>query len=194
MKLFKNSKIVLFFLFTLTAGCQLTTKSQVNQQRFQLSKGLDVKIEVPNDYAIAADFLGFENRSTLSKITFEEIASPLPAIKETLTGEAFEMGRRLGLDDQALFDVVSTASGQSWSVTTYCPVPGPVPTSPANNDYKPGFATQLMVKDLSLAQQAAQQTGARIPMGSRALELYEEFMDTGNGDVDFSGIIKMMQK
>jgi len=90
MKLFKNSKIVLFFLFTLTAGCQLTTKSQVNQQRFQLSKGLDIKIDVPNDYAIAADFLGFENRSTLSKITFEEIASPLPTIKETLTREVFE--------------------------------------------------------------------------------------------------------
>lgn len=90
MKPMKNSKIALLFLFTLTAGCQLTTNNQVNQQRFQLSKGLDVKIDVPNDYAIAADFLGFENRSTLSKISFEEITSPLPAIKETLTEEAFE--------------------------------------------------------------------------------------------------------
>ncbi|MEL6736219.1 MAG: 3-hydroxyisobutyrate dehydrogenase, partial [Pseudomonadota bacterium] len=82
------------------------------------------------------------------------------------TCEAFELGRRLGLEDQALFDVVSTASGQSWSTTTYCPVPGPVPTSPANNDYKPGFAAALMLKDLGLAQEAATGTGAEIALGA----------------------------
>ncbi|MDD9911084.1 MAG: 3-hydroxyisobutyrate dehydrogenase [Ahrensia sp.] len=109
------------------------------------------------------------------------------------TCEAFEMGRRLGLDEQALFDVVSTASGQSWSTTTYCPVPGPVPTSPANNDYKPGFATDLMVKDLGLAQEAAKQTGALTPLGELALKLYRDFARSGNGDVDFSGIIRTME-
>lgn len=109
------------------------------------------------------------------------------------TGEAFEMGRRLGLTDQALFDVVSTASGQSWSTTTYCPVPGPVPTSPANNDYKPGFAADLMLKDLGLSQEAAAMTDAHTPLGKHAFELYEAFCEAGNGGLDFSGIIKMMQ-
>lgn len=110
------------------------------------------------------------------------------------TCEAFELGRRLGLEDQALFDVISTASGQSWSTTTYCPVPGPVPTSPANNDYKPGFASALMVKDLGLAQDAAEQTEAFTPLGAHALELYKAFCEDGGENVDFSGIIKMMQQ
>jgi len=109
------------------------------------------------------------------------------------TCEAFEMGRRLGLDEQALFDVISTASGQSWSTTTYCPVPGPVPASPANNGYKPGFASQLMIKDLGLAQEAAEQTGSYTPLGAHALELYEKFAADGHGGVDFSGIIRMME-
>ncbi|MEM9732001.1 MAG: 3-hydroxyisobutyrate dehydrogenase [Pseudomonadota bacterium] len=109
------------------------------------------------------------------------------------TAEAFEMGRRLGLEDQALFDVVSTASGQSWSTTTYCPVPGPVPTSPANNDYKPGFAAALMLKDLGLSQEAASKTEAYTPLGAQALALYDQFCADGHGDVDFSGIIKMME-
>ena len=109
------------------------------------------------------------------------------------TGEAFELGRRLGLTDQALFDVVSTASGQSWSTTTYCPVPGPVPTSPANNEYKPGFAADLMLKDLGLSQEAADMTEAYTPLGAHATKLYKAFCDDGNGGVDFSGIIKMMQ-
>jgi len=108
------------------------------------------------------------------------------------TCEAFELGRRLGLQDQALFDVVSTASGQSWSTTTYCPVPGPVPTSPANNDYKPGFAAALMLKDLGLAREAAEGTGANIALGSHAHALYEAFCETGNADVDFSGIIRSL--
>ena len=102
------------------------------------------------------------------------------------------MGRRLGLDEQSLFDVISTASGQSWSTTTYCPVPGPVPASPANNDYKPGFASQLMIKDLGLAQEAAKQTGAYTPLGAHALELYEKFAADGYGNLDFSGIIKLV--
>ncbi len=110
------------------------------------------------------------------------------------TSEAFELGKRLGLSDQALFDVVSTASGQSWSTTTYCPVPGPVPTSPANNDYKPGFAVDLMLKDVGLSQQAADETDAFTPLGARALELYQEFAEEGFGAMDFSGIIKKMQK
>ncbi len=109
------------------------------------------------------------------------------------TAEAFELGRRLGLTDKALFDVVSTASGQSWSTTTYCPVPGPVPTSPANNDYKPGFAADLMLKDLGLSQEAASMADASTPLGAHANELYKQFCDEGNGGVDFSGIIKMMQ-
>lgn len=109
------------------------------------------------------------------------------------TSEAFEMGRRLGLTDQALFDVVSTASGQSWSTTTYCPVPGPVPTSPANNDYKPGFAAELMLKDLGLSQQAAEQTGAFTPLGAMATDLYRQFCERGHAGLDFSGIIQMMQ-
>jgi len=109
------------------------------------------------------------------------------------TCEAFEMGKRLGLTDQALFDVVSSASGQSWSTTIYCPVPGPVPTSPANNDYKPGFATDLMLKDLGLSQEAAAMTGALTPLGAKANELYKMFSEQGHGGVDFSGIIKMMQ-
>lgn len=110
------------------------------------------------------------------------------------TCEAFELGRRLGLDEQALFDVVSTASGQSWSTTTYCPVPGPVPTSPANNDYKPGFAAELMLKDLGLSQQAAEQMKAETPLGAHATELYEAFVSQGNGGVDFSGIIRRFEQ
>jgi 3-hydroxyisobutyrate dehydrogenase len=109
------------------------------------------------------------------------------------TVEAFNLGRKLGLDDQALFDVVANASGQSWSTTTYCPVPGPVPTSPANNDYKPGFAASLMLKDLNLAQEAAGSANAATPLGEHARDLYARFVEAGNGDVDFSGIIKMLE-
>lgn len=104
--------------------------------------------------------------------------------------EAFALGEKLGLTHQALFDVASTSSGQCWSLTTYCPVPGPVPTSPANNDYKPGFATALMLKDLTLAQDAATAAGAATPLGKHAQEIYEAFEATGNGGVDFSGIVR----
>src|SRR3954471_1697216 len=105
-------------------------------------------------------------------------------------GEAFVLAEELGLSHQALFDVASTSSGQCWSLTSYCPVPGPVPTSPANNDYKPGFASALMVKDLTLAQDAAKAAGAATPLGKHAQEIYKDFDAAGNGGVDFSGIIR----
>jgi 3-hydroxyisobutyrate dehydrogenase len=105
-------------------------------------------------------------------------------------GEAFVLAERLGLSHQALFDVASTSSGQCWALTSYCPVPGPVPTSPANNDYKPGFASTLMVKDLTLAQDAANGSGAATPLGKHAQEIYRAFDAAGHGGVDFSGIIQ----
>ncbi len=108
-------------------------------------------------------------------------------------GEAFVLGEKLGLSHQALFDVASVSSGQCWSLTTYCPVPGPVPTSPANNDYRPGFAGALMLKDLTLAQAAAQSAGAATPLGAKAAELYALFNELGNADKDFSGIIDMLR-
>lgn len=107
--------------------------------------------------------------------------------------EAFALGEKLGLSHQALFDVVSTSSGQCWSVNTYCPVPGPVPTSPANRDYQPGFAAALMLKDLLLSQEAAGSTGANTPLGAAAAQLYREFEATGHGGTDFSGIIEMLR-
>ena len=90
-------------------------------------------------------------------------------------GEAFALAEKLGLSHQALFDVASTSSGQCWALTSYCPVPGPVPTSPANNDYRPGFASVLMVKDLTLAQDAANAAGAATPLGKHAQEIYKAF-------------------
>jgi 3-hydroxyisobutyrate dehydrogenase len=108
-------------------------------------------------------------------------------------GEAFVLAEKLGLSHQALFDVASTSSGQCWSLTTYCPVPGPVPNSPANRDYQPGFAAALMLKDLKLAQEAAQQSGAVTPLGAEAAQLYALFNAQGNSGVDFSGIIKFLR-
>ena len=105
-------------------------------------------------------------------------------------GEAFALAEKLGLSHKALFDVASTSSGQCWALTSYCPVPGPVPTSPANNDYKPGFASALMVKDLTLAQDAAKASGAATPLGKHAQELYKAFDAAGHGGGDFSGIIQ----
>src|ERR1700704_1422525 len=105
-------------------------------------------------------------------------------------GEAFALAEKLGLSHKALFDVASTSSGQCWALTSYCPVPGPVPTSPANNDYKPGFASTLMVKDLTLAQDAAKAAGAATPLGKHAQEIYKAFDAAGHGGVDFSGIIQ----
>ena len=107
--------------------------------------------------------------------------------------EAFVLGEKLGLSHQALFDVASTSSGQCWAVNTNCPVPGPVPTSPANRDYKPGFAAALMLKDLRLAQSAAQSSGAVTPLGAEAAQLYALYESMGNGDRDFSGIIEFLR-
>ena len=109
------------------------------------------------------------------------------------TCEAFNLAEKLGLSHEALFDVASTSSGQSWAVTSYCPVPGPVPTSPANNHYKPGFAAALMQKDLGLAQDAARSAGASTPMGAAASQLYNLFVAQGHGGDDFSGIINMIR-
>ncbi|GAA0597018.1 3-hydroxyisobutyrate dehydrogenase [Craurococcus roseus] len=110
------------------------------------------------------------------------------------TCEGFILAERLGLTHQALFDVVSNSSGNSWAMSTYCPVPGPVPGSPANRDYKPGFAAALMAKDLGLAQEAAKGSGANTPLGAQALAFYQRFLEAGGGDKDFSGIIEMLRK
>jgi len=110
-----------------------------------------------------------------------------------VVGEAFVLAERLGLDAQMLFDITSAASGQCWSLTNYCPVPGPVPTSPANRDYQAGFTAAMMLKDLRLAQQAADAAGATTPLGAQAEALYGRYCESGNADVDFSGIIKMIE-
>ena len=107
--------------------------------------------------------------------------------------EAFVLAEKLGLSHQALFDVASTSSGQCWSLTTYCPVPGPVPASPANRDYKPGFAAALMLKDLKLSQEAAQSAGAVTPLGAEATQLYALFNAQGHAGIDFSGIINFLR-
>jgi 3-hydroxyisobutyrate dehydrogenase len=107
--------------------------------------------------------------------------------------EAFVLAEKIGLSHQALFDVASTSSGQCWSLTTYCPVPGPVPSSPANRDYQPGFAAALMLKDLKLAQEAAHAVGAVTPMGAEAAQLYALFNAAGHEGDDFSGIIRFLR-
>jgi len=108
--------------------------------------------------------------------------------------EAFVLGEKLGLSHQALFDVASTSSGQCWSINTYCPVPGPVPGSPANNGYKPGFAAALMLKDLKLSQEAASAAGATTEMGAHAADLYERFNALGHSGDDFSGLINFLRE
>ncbi|TIP76078.1 MAG: 3-hydroxyisobutyrate dehydrogenase [Mesorhizobium sp.] len=107
--------------------------------------------------------------------------------------EAFVLAEKLGLSHQALFDVASNSSGQCWSLTAYCPVPGPVPTSPANNGYRPGFAAALMLKDLKLSQEAAQSAGAVTPLGAEAAQLYALFNAQGHAAADFSGIINFLR-
>ena len=108
------------------------------------------------------------------------------------TCEAFAMADKLGLDGQTFFDIASKASGQTWSMTSYCPVPGVGPTTPADNGYQGGFATALMLKDLKLAMAAAKDAGAQVPMGQRAEELYDAFAAAGNGGLDFSAIIRTL--
>ena len=109
------------------------------------------------------------------------------------TAEAFNLAENLGLDAQTFFDISSTASGQCWSMTSYCPVPGPVPSSPANNEYKPGFSSALMLKDLRLSQEAASMTTSSTPLGANATSIYEEIENLGQENIDFSGVIKLLQ-
>ncbi|HVY59722.1 MAG TPA: 3-hydroxyisobutyrate dehydrogenase [Xanthobacteraceae bacterium] len=108
--------------------------------------------------------------------------------------EAFVLAERLGLDHQKLFDIASKSSGQCWSLTTYCPVPGPVPTSPANRDYKAGFTAAMMLKDLVLARAAAQASGAAAELGAGAAELYGAYVASGEAGRDFSGIIRFLRE
>ncbi len=109
------------------------------------------------------------------------------------TCEAFALAEKLGLDLQTFYDISSKASGQNWSMTSYCPVPGVGPQSPADNGYQGGFATALMLKDLKLAMGAAESANADTPMGERATELYQEFVDAGFAGLDFSAIIKALR-
>jgi 3-hydroxyisobutyrate dehydrogenase len=115
------------------------------------------------------------------------------AVSQIAVAEAFVLGERLGLSHQALFDVASNASGQCWALTTNCPVPGPVPTSPANRDYQPGFAGALMNKDLGLAEQAVALTGVEARMGMLARRIYADFAAGEGAGQDFSGIINTIR-
>jgi 3-hydroxyisobutyrate dehydrogenase len=107
--------------------------------------------------------------------------------------EAFVLAEKLGLDAQKLFDISSKSSGQCWSMTSYCPVPGPVPTSPANRDFQPGFTAAMMLKDLKLAQDAARANKAVSPLGAGAAAIYERYVDSGEASRDFSGIIRFLR-
>ncbi|TGB44475.1 3-hydroxyisobutyrate dehydrogenase [Mycolicibacterium peregrinum] len=114
------------------------------------------------------------------------------AVQQIAVGEAFVLAEKLGLDKQALFDVITGATGNCWAVHTNCPVPGPVPTSPANNDFKPGFATALMNKDLGLAMAAVESTGSSAPLGTHAAEIYAKFAES-HADKDFSAVIETLR-
>ncbi|VEG44981.1 3-hydroxyisobutyrate dehydrogenase [Mycolicibacterium flavescens] len=114
------------------------------------------------------------------------------AVQQIAIGEAFVLAEKLGLPAQSLFDVITGATGNCWSVHTNCPVPGPVPTSPANNDFKPGFATALMNKDLGLAMAAVESTGSNAPLGSHAAEIYKKFA-ADHADKDFSAVIEALR-
>lgn len=115
------------------------------------------------------------------------------AVQQIAIGEAFVLAEKLGLPAQSLFDVITGATGNCWSVHTNCPMPGPVPTSPANNDFKPGFATTLMNKDLGLAMDAVNSTGSAAPLGSHAAEIYAKFA-IDHGDQDFSAVIELLRE
>ena len=108
------------------------------------------------------------------------------------TCEAFNLAEKLGLDAQTFFDISSTASGQSWSMTSYCPAPGPVPAAPSNRDYQPGFAAAMMLKDMRLAQEAAHQAKAATPLGAQAEALYALMESAGKDNLDFSGVMKLI--
>jgi 3-hydroxyisobutyrate dehydrogenase len=114
------------------------------------------------------------------------------AVQQIAVGEAFVLAEKLGLSAQSLFDVITGATGNCWAVHTNCPVPGPVPTSPANNDFKPGFATSLMNKDLGLAMDAVSSSGSSAPLGSHAAEIYAKFA-ADHADKDFSAVIDLIR-
>jgi 3-hydroxyisobutyrate dehydrogenase len=116
----------------------------------------------------------------------------LLAVQQIAVGEAFVLAQKLGLSAQALFDVITGATGNCWAVHTNCPVPGPVPTSPANNDFKPGFATALMNKDLGLAMAAVASTATSAPLGSHAAQIYAAFAEQ-HADLDFSAVIQTLR-
>ncbi|MDT5009600.1 MAG: 3-hydroxyisobutyrate dehydrogenase [Mycobacterium sp.] len=116
----------------------------------------------------------------------------LLAVQQIAVGEAFVLAEKLGLSAQSLFDVVTGATGNCWAVHTNCPVPGPVPASPANNDFKPGFATALMNKDLGLAMDAVRSGGSTAPLGSHAADIYAEFA-ANHADKDFSAVIEILR-
>ena len=117
----------------------------------------------------------------------------LLGISMIATCEAFSLAEKLGLDAQTFFDISSSASGQNWSMTSYCPAPGPVPTAPSNNDYAPGFAVDMMLKDLRLASAAAEAIGADTKFGQLATDTYESLSSDGHGGRDFSVIMKRLQ-
>ena len=114
------------------------------------------------------------------------------AIQMISVAEGFSLAEKLGLDAQKLYDISSTATARCWSLNDYCPVPGPVPTSPANRDYQPGFAAALMLKDLRIAMEAAQGSGAATPLGAHATQIYSMMDLAGQADLDFSGVIKFI--
>ena len=107
--------------------------------------------------------------------------------------EAFVLAEQLGLEHQKLFDIASKSSGQCWAMTSYCPVPGPVPASPANRDYAAGFTAAMMLKDLNLAQDAAKASGAVTDMGANAAKIYSRYVESGEGSRDFSGVIRFIR-
>lgn len=109
------------------------------------------------------------------------------------TCEAFNLAEKLGLDAQTFFDISSKASGQNWSMTSYCPAPGPVPTAPSNRDYAPGFAVAMMLKDMKLALDAAGGVDASVPLGAHAEEMYAKLDEDGHGGLDFSGVMKRLR-
>lgn len=115
------------------------------------------------------------------------------AVQQIAVGEAFILAEKLGLSSQSLFDVITGATGNCWSVHTNCPVPGPVPTSPANNNFQPGFATALMHKDLGLAMDAVNSTESAAPLGSHAAKIYSDFA-ADHGDLDFSAVIELLRQ
>src|SRR6478736_4316719 len=115
------------------------------------------------------------------------------AVQQIAIGEAFVLAEKLGLPAQSLFDVITGATGNCWAIHTNCPVPGPVPTSPANNDFTPGFATALMNKDIGLAMDAVKSTGSTAPLGSHAAEIYAKFA-ADHADKDFSAVIELIRK